>query len=125
MRPSAIPGSPVGDEPADSEPSISDPHTESGTRTHPEMIAMREGLRGEASEMVKSILAAVLGSSEVWSRDVIEVRVLSCFILHVHSGRGESGTCTPGFDHHALRAAVLHVDSIVPMVHLVFASPLR
>ena len=39
---------------------------------------MREELRDEATEMVKGILAAVLGSAEMWSRDVIEVRV--CFV---------------------------------------------
>lgn len=89
MRPGAIPGE---DEPPGAQPTTSDPQSKSGTRTHPATIAMREGLRGEASEMVMSILAAVLGSAELWSSDVIEVRVspydnslllLSC-PCHVH-----------------------------------------
>jgi hypothetical protein len=78
---------------------------------------MREGLRGEAGEMVKSILAAVLGSADMWSRDVIEVR----FSSFMHSERGESGKASPSvprFDNHTLRAAVLHVDSVVPVIHL-------
>lgn len=49
---------------------------------------MREGLRGEASEMMKSILAVVLESAEMWSRDVIEVR----FCLFYTACLGSRGT---------------------------------
>ncbi|KAG8216912.1 hypothetical protein J3R82DRAFT_7187 [Butyriboletus roseoflavus] len=85
LRPGAISGSSVGDEPADAEPSTSDSHSESGTRTHPATIAMREGLRGEASEMVKSILAAVLESAELWSREVIEITSTALALLYAHA----------------------------------------
>ncbi|KAH0826681.1 hypothetical protein J3R83DRAFT_5069 [Lanmaoa asiatica] len=106
LRPGAIPGSSVEDEPADAEPSTSDSHTKSGTRTHPATIVMREGLRGEASEMVKSVLAAVLGSAEMWSRDVIEVRVL-LVLLHVQLEQGESGNV------YLVLTEGTHVDSLV------------
>lgn len=86
MRPSAVPGPPVEDEPVDAKLSTSDSHVKSGTRIHPATIAMREELRGEAIEMVKTILTAVLASTEMWSRDVIEVR--TCCMLHIHSERG-------------------------------------
>lgn len=116
MRPGAIPGSPVGDEPADAEPSTSDSHLKSGTRTHPATIAMREGLRGEANEMVKSILAAVLGSAEMWSRDVIEVRillVLYCMSIWSEGNQAKFTLHVPGFDHHIFRAVVLHISVVL------------
>lgn len=79
MRPGALPGSPAEDERNNVEPSTSDPHMKSGTRTHPATVAMREGLREEANEMLKSILVAVLASADIWSTEVIEVRVLLVF----------------------------------------------
>lgn len=119
MRPGAIPGSSLGDEPADLEPSTSDSDTKSGTRTHPATIAMREGLRGEANEMVQSILAAVLGSAEMWSRDVIEVRISLAYIAYPFGARGIR-QCLP---------CVFQGSTILPFVpwsphgHLVSAFP--
>ncbi|KAF9235542.1 rab-GTPase-TBC domain-containing protein [Melanogaster broomeanus] len=46
------------------ETSVDDLKTESGTRTSPATIAMREGLMSEAGEMVKGILGAILESPE-------------------------------------------------------------
>ncbi|KAF8137567.1 hypothetical protein EV363DRAFT_1395098 [Boletus edulis] len=87
LRPGAIPGSSAEDETADAEPSTSsDSHTKSGTRTHPATIAMREVLREEAVGMVKRILAAVLGSAENWSRDVIEAASTALALLYAHVG---------------------------------------
>ncbi|KAG9313362.1 hypothetical protein JVU11DRAFT_5677 [Chiua virens] len=84
LRPGAIP-SPARDEPTDAGPSTFDPQLESGTRIHPATIAMREGMREEATEMVKSVLAAVLGSAEIWSRDVIEVTSTALALLYAHA----------------------------------------
>jgi hypothetical protein len=62
---------------------------------------MREGLRGEASEMVKSILAGVLGNAEMWSRDVIEVRFFLFYTARPFgSNRVDLTLYDPRIDHH-------------------------
>lgn len=72
---------------------------------------MREGLREEAGEMVKSILAAVLGSVEMWSRDVIEVRNLLVLYRCPFGARGirQRLPCVLGFDHQTSRVMVMHI----------------
>lgn len=64
---------------------------------------MREGLEGEASEMVKNILAAVLESAGMWSRDVIEVGILLvsyCMSIWSEGNQAKSALRIPKFDDH-------------------------
>ncbi|KAF9225696.1 hypothetical protein BS17DRAFT_729751 [Gyrodon lividus] len=88
LRAGALPSSPPGSDLADAESSTSAPdttETESGTRTHPATIAMREGLRAEAEKMVKEILGAVLGSAERWGGNVIEITSTALGLLYAHA----------------------------------------
>jgi len=54
--------------------------------------------------MAKSILAAVLGCAEMWSGDVIEVRVflvLCCMSVRSEGDQENLTLCVPRFDHYA------------------------
>ncbi|KAF8840538.1 hypothetical protein BDN67DRAFT_1069186 [Paxillus ammoniavirescens] len=88
LRPGALPASPSESNLADAESLTSDSHTnetESGTRTHPATIAMRQMLRAQAEEMVKEILNAVLGNAEGWAGDIIEITSTALALLYAHA----------------------------------------
>ncbi|KIJ62130.1 hypothetical protein HYDPIDRAFT_189201 [Hydnomerulius pinastri MD-312] len=65
------------------------PHSneESGTKTHPATIAMREGLRVEAGEMVKGVLGAVLANAGAWgmNAEVVEITRTALALQHAHA----------------------------------------
>ncbi|KIJ14692.1 hypothetical protein PAXINDRAFT_169602 [Paxillus involutus ATCC 200175] len=93
LRPGALPASPSESNLADAESLTSDSHTnetESGTRTHPATIAMRQMLRAQAQEMVKEILSAVLGSAEGWAGDIIEITSTALALLYAHARDADS-----------------------------------
>ena len=66
------------------------PTSVSGTYTYPAMIAMREGLRAEAGEIVRVMILADAVETGRWGRDVIEVGAnfqpsLLVFLCSLHS----------------------------------------
>ncbi|KIK96539.1 hypothetical protein PAXRUDRAFT_300348 [Paxillus rubicundulus Ve08.2h10] len=88
LRPGALPASPSKSNLTDAESLTSDSHTtetESGTRTHPATLAMRQILKAEAEEMVKEILTAVLGSAQRWEGDIVEITSTALALLYAHA----------------------------------------
>lgn len=77
---------------------------------------MREGLREEAGEMVKRILAAVLASAEMWSRGVVEVRtllVLCSISIWSEGNQAKVTLCVPNFGHRLFHAMDLRILIVV------------
>ncbi|KIM70771.1 hypothetical protein SCLCIDRAFT_100585 [Scleroderma citrinum Foug A] len=59
----------------------------SGTCTHPATIAMRDALRNEANEMIKSVLSAILAEQvNPGTREVVEITSTALALCHAHSG---------------------------------------